>query len=333
MLALFRMLCWFGLSSLQEWPEAVLAQLCAKKARKELFALLLGDALQPGELEQIPSLLWPSEHDPFAEPVVGAAFGGSNGIVVDAAHSSTGGALMCRSPPEVGRIPPLLSARTLRFRRGYLQGMEVPGLAYRALGARRTSAGPIPAHVDVMDTYALRCRAGERFDGEAWHKLTRREVEVAVRGKSAERWCSSMPRSARPLARRRAQEQAASDRGCGLRDTAGDFNALRRTLTPRVSMRLLGAQRDIMGLSLFALMADAGGRIGWVLTGRMDERPDHSGACCRVPHGLPRPLSRDRRPFKLDPADGYIASANERHDGPLGERWCRCPSRAIATSA
>ena len=34
-LALFRMLCWFGLSSLQEWPEAVLAQLCAKKARKK----------------------------------------------------------------------------------------------------------------------------------------------------------------------------------------------------------------------------------------------------------------------------------------------------------
>ncbi|HNN90992.1 MAG TPA: penicillin acylase family protein, partial [Pseudomonadota bacterium] len=191
MLALFRMLCWFGLSSLQEWPEAVLAQLCAKKARKELFALLLGDALQPGELEQIPSLLWPSEHDPFAEPVVGAAFGGSNGIVVDAAHSSTGGALMCADPHlEVGRIPPLLYASHTAFPDGgYLQGMEVPGLAWPSFG-RTAHVGwtYTYAHVDVMDTYALRCRAGECFDGEAWHKLTRREVEVAVRGKSAERW-------------------------------------------------------------------------------------------------------------------------------------------------
>ncbi|HNN93902.1 MAG TPA: penicillin acylase family protein, partial [Pseudomonadota bacterium] len=115
-------------------------------------------------------------------------------------------------------------------------------------------------------------------------------------------------------------------RWCGLRDTAGDFNALRRTLDAKSVDELLGAQRDIMGLSLFALMADAGGRIGWVLTGRMDERPDHSGGVLpRVPHGPPRPLSQDRRPFKLDPADGYIASANERRDGPLGERWVPLP--------
>lgn len=331
MLALFRMLCWFGLSSLQEWPEAVMAQLWARRARPELFELLLGDALQPGELAQLPSLGWPSEHDPFAEPVVGAAFGGSNGIVVDGRRSATGGALLCSDPHlEVGRIPPLLYASHTAFPDGsYLQGMEVPGLAWPSFG-RTPHVGwtYTYAHVDVMDTYALRCRAGECFDGQSWQKLSRREVQVAVRGKPAERWVffdAEIGTTFGPADSEQEQVLPAI-RWCGLRDTASDFNALRQTLDARNVEELLAAQREIMGLSLFALMADAGGRIGWVLTGRMDERPEHSGGVLpRSPHGPPQPLSQERRPFELDPQDGYIASANERRDGPLGERWVPLP--------
>lgn len=331
MLALFRMLCWFGLSSLQEWPEAVLAQLCAKRARADLFDLLLGDALQPGELAQIPELQWPLEHDPFAEPLVGAAFGGSNGIVVDRAHSTTGGALMCADPHlEVGRIPPLLYASHTAFPDGsYLQGMEVPGLAWPSFG-RTPHVGwtYTYAHVDVMDTYALRCRAGECFDGETWQRLTRREVEVAVRGKASERWVFFDAEIGTTFGPADAEGERVlpAIRWCGLRETAADFNALRRTLDARNVDELLAAQREIMGLSLFALMADAGGRVGWVLTGRMDERPEHAGGVLpRQPHGPPQPLGQDRRPYKLDPGEGYIASANERRDGPQGERWVPLP--------
>jgi penicillin amidase len=331
MLALFRMLCWFGLSSLQEWPEAVLAQLVAKGAKPELFDLLLGDALQPGELAALPKLTWPDEHDPFAKPVVGAAFGGSNGIVVAKARSQTGGALMCADPHlEVGRIPPLLYASHTAFPDGnYLQGMEVPGLAWPSFGRTpRVGWTYTYAHVDVMDTYALRCRSGECFDGETWRKLTRREIEVRVRGKASERWVffdSELGTTFGP-ADGEAEVTLPAIRWCGLRNTAGDFNALRQTLDAQNVEQLLQAQQEIGGLSLFALTADAEGRIGWVLTGRMDERPDHAGGVLpRAPHGVPVPVGSEQRPRGLDPKEGYIVSANERKDGPLGERWVPLP--------
>lgn len=331
MLALFRMLCWFGLSSLQEWPEAVLAQLVAKGAKPALFDLLLGDAMQPGELSALPSLTWPDEHDPFAKPVVGAAFGGSNAIVVSKARSQTGGALLCADPHlEVGRIPPLLYASHTVFPDGnYLQGMEVPGLAWPSFGRTpRVGWTYTYAHVDVMDTYALRCRRGECFDGETWQKLSRREVEVRVRGKPSERWVffdAEIGTTFGP-ADGDGEVTLPAIRWCGLRDTAGDFNALRRTLDAQNIDELLQAQKKILGLSLFALMADADGRVGWVLTGRMDERPDHAGGVLpRAPHGVPVPVADDARPRSLDPQEGFIVSANERKDGPLGERWVPLP--------
>jgi penicillin amidase len=67
-----------------------------------------------------------------------------------------------------------------------------------------------------------------------------------------------------------------------------------------------------------------------VQTGIVDSRPrGWTGAVPRPGWDLasrtPAPVPESSRPMFFDPPEGFLASANERRDGPHGERWCTVP--------
>jgi acyl-homoserine lactone acylase PvdQ len=77
---------------------------------------------------------------------------------------------------------------------------------------------------------------------------------------------------------------------------------------------LIEANRRLSSCCFDAIVADAHGRIGHILTGRMDARPATSGGVVpRAPEGKPlAPFDEATRPGTVDPPSGWLVSANAR---------------------
>src|SRR5439155_17386545 len=174
-------------TSLHEWAELIVAELAADGVAPDALALLLGDAASAGELAAIPRVAWPPElRVASAGPI-----GGSNAIAIAASRSKTGTALLLGDPHmEIARIPPVLYAMHVDHVDGsYLQGLGVPGLPWPSFGrTARVGWAYTYGHGDVIDTFAVRCRRGEAWDGARWRPLARRNVDVPIKRKRRERW-------------------------------------------------------------------------------------------------------------------------------------------------
>jgi penicillin amidase len=324
----YRMISWFGLTSLQEWAEALVAELVAGGAGPESLALLLGDAASPEELAAVPRFVWPA-----AMTMLGASpVAGSNAIAIAASRSTTGSALLLGDPHmEVARIPPVLYAMHADYADGsYLQGVGIVGIPWPSFGRTPHLAFTYTyGHADAIDLRAVRCRAGEAWDGAAWRPLTRRAEQVKIKKRPAETWVFHDCELGTVVGDADAKVEATLPcfRWSGLRETWSDFDAscalVDRARNVDEAVRLA---RGLLTLSLHAVYADSSGRIASVTTGRVDRRAAECGGVLpRAPDGAPQPMSEETRPGTVDPPDGFYVSANERRDGPAGERWIPLP--------
>jgi acyl-homoserine lactone acylase PvdQ len=305
-----------------------IGELMAAGADARSLELLLGEAAQGAD----PQTLRGMRSGLLAPPAVG----GSNAFAAAASRSASGGALLVGEfHLQIGIIPPVLYIVHIEHGDGdYVQGANLPGLC--TLSAARTR------HVAWSYTYAH----GDNVDvvvGPIDRTRMQRRVEtVRIRGTSArERWVywdgpygtieddGTAPDAPRPCVRWNGAHIGGLDHdgGVGI-EWCRNVDEAVETL------------RQVQLISLHAVVADASGRVGYVQTGLVDQRPEgHSGAYPRAgdpAQPAPDPLPESTRPWFVDPPDGLIVSANERRDGPDGRvssgpprpgthRWCALP--------
>ena len=328
---MFRLLAYFGLTSLQHTAESVVTELVARGAPRPLFDFLLGDAAAGLDLESLQGLEFPPELSFLRLPHAA----GSNAFAVAGRKSATGGALlMGEFHMQSGRFPPVLYAAHIEYPNGeYQQGVGIPGLCFLAAGrTSRVAWSYTYGHADNIDVLVEECRDGKYRAREEWKPLVKRVETIRVRGRAAEEWVyfendygttnfgSGGIRDGRfPFVR-----------WAGLRESASDLNGVLGGPLPSSAEELAERHRSAKTLSLGAVIADAAGQIAYVQTGRFDERPAgwtgaYPGQAWDLSSRQPSALTEDARPFVTAPEEGFVVSANEFNLGRHGEWWSTLP--------
>ena len=329
---IYRLSTYFGLVTSQQLAEAVVAELLARGGGKRLATTLLGDAAEGLDTTALDGLRWPAEFGLFAPP----AAGGSNAFAVSAARSASGGALLMAEPHmEIGRFPPVLYFSHVDYPDGgYVQGAGVPGLAWPSIGrTKKVGWSYTYGHGDNVDIVAERCREGQVQVGDDWRPLRSRTERVAIRGQRLpEEWSFWQSEYGTVIGDAGGpQVDLPCIRWTGMDQLAREFDAIPALFRARDVAELAEAHRPLRSLSFHVVMADDGGRVGYVQTGQIDWREDGwSGAVPGKGWELtirpPEVLPEEARPLALDPPSGIVVSANEGVDGPGGERWCNVPA-------
>ena len=219
---------------------------------------------------------------------------------------------------EIARIPPVLYATHATHGDGaYMQGLHVPGLWYPSFGRTDRVAWTFTyGRVASVDVRIVRCRRGEMFDGAAWRPLSRRTSEVTIKKRAAETWTFWDCDLGTIVGDAHGDAELALPcvRWAGIGETFKDADGgLGPALAKDVDDLIECSRR--MSIACFdVIVADAHGRIGHVLSGRMDARPPTSGGVVpRAPDGQPlAPFDEATRPSTVDPPSGWIVSANAR---------------------
>ncbi len=332
LMLVYRLSAYFGLVTSQQLAEAVVAELLANGGSQRLATALLGDTADGLDRQTLGGMHWPAEFGLFVPPVAG----GSNAVAVSAARSATGGALLMAEPHmEIGRFPPVLYFTHVDYADGgYLQGASVPGLAWPSIGrTERVGWSYTYGHGDNVDIVAERCRDGQVLVGNDWRALRRRTEKVAVRGRQDhEQWSFWQSEYGTVVGDAGgAQVDLPCIRWTGMDQLSREFDAIPALFRAGDVEELAEAHRPLKSLSFHVVMADAGGRVGYVQTGQIDRRADGwSGAVpgrgweltIRPPEVLPE----SARPRELDPPTEIVVSANEAVNGPAGECWCTVPA-------
>ncbi len=329
MVLVYRLISYFGLTSLALWSEMLVGELVATGAEGRLLELLAGPAGRIGAPCPLATLKWPAE----LRQIGPTPAYGSNGFAVAARRSSTGGALLMAEPHmEVARFPPILYAMHVDYPDGdYLQGVGVPGLGWLSFGRTQDVAWTYTyGHGDCVDILVERCHKERYLAAGDWRPLARRVVDVAVKGRSKPERLTFWDNDFGTVV-----GDAGSDepidlpclRWSGFREVWSDFDACLRV---QLSRDVTEAHRGIKAISLHAVLADARGSVAYAQTGQIDVRPEGwSGALPwpgwhlseRGPYAAPE----SSRPLTIDPPEGCVVSANEARSGPDGTPWSSFP--------
>ncbi len=328
---LYRFASYFGLTSMHQLAEGVIASLVTDKVDPALFEILLGKAAKGLDLEALKDMHLPRPEHFLLPPMAG----GSNAFAVSPERSASGSSLLLSEfHLEVGRIPPAMYTSHTSFRNGdYYQGIGIAGLAWLSAGRTRDIAWTYTfGHADNIDILVERCQDESYLAEGAWKPLRRRVEKVKIRGKKKpESWTYYDNEYGTVLGDASTPGDYPCIRWSGLRDySATDINAARAAMEATDVDTFLKTQSNIKILSLAAVVIDTQGNIGYTQTGQVDQRPEGwTGAYPR--HGwdlanrTPEPMPESTRLTYTNPPEGYIASANERRPGTVGEAWITLP--------
>jgi penicillin amidase len=330
MVLAYRLIAFFGLTSMQHSGESAVAEIVASHGPRKLIALLLGEPLDAlSHLDRLGGLRIPEEFR-----LVLPQIGGSNAFAVAPSRSASGGALLMVEPHmEVGRFPPVLYATHIDYDTGgYYQGIGIPGIPWLSFGRTENVAwGYTYGHGDNVDTLVERVKRGKYLAKDEWRPLRKRTEEVRIRGKTEpERWTFWDNDYGTVLGDADAGGDLPCIRWSGLREIWRDVNAVLPAMRSRDVVELALHHRSTRCLSLNAILADTAGNIALVQTGQVDVRPEGWTGTSPYPgwdlaSRSPQVLGEDERPQIINPPEGFVVTSNERRDGPRGERWCTLP--------
>jgi penicillin amidase len=327
---MYRLLAYFGLTSMQHTAETVITEFVARGMPLPVFEFLLGDAADGLDLESLRGLAFPDEMSLLRVPHMA----GSNAFAVSGRRSATGSALLSGEfHMQSGKFPPVLYAAHIEYADGsYYLGVGVPGLPFLAAG-RTSHVGwsYTYGHADNVDFVIEECQNGRRRAANDWVPLAKRVEEVRVRGRKAPvTWTHYESEYGTTTADATRAGLYPFLRWAGLRETASDLDSVLGEPFPETAEATAERHRRAKSLSLGAVIADTGGRIAYVQTGRIDVRPaGWTGAyprrgCDDLPRS-PAALPEEARPFVVDPEEGYVVSANEFNRGRQGQWWSTLP--------
>lgn len=340
MMSIYRILAYLGLTSMQLSAELILAELVAAGATRRTFELLLGADAAELDLESL-GRLQIGEELSFFRGALAARIGGSNACAVDSRRSASGGALLLGEfHMEIGRFPPAMYAAHVEFDSGdTLSGLTVPGTTFFAAGRTRHvgwtytygHGNNVDVRVDRVAEGRYLTNADAAGRGGERRSYRRRVETVRIKGKPPETWVFYDSDHGTALCDASGTGDIPVLRVAGLGEIWRDLANTRQLLGCRNIDDLAALQRDLHGISLEAVLVDAHGDIGSVMTGRIDRRPNGwRGATLRagwdLPDTAPEPLGDEHRPTSMRPARGTLASANQggqRLDEFPG--WCTRP--------
>ncbi len=328
MLTVYRLVAFFGLTSMQQTAEMIIAELVAKGAPRAAFDALLGDAAKGIDLEGLRDLTVPDEYALLA----GSPVGGSNAFAVSGSASRSKSALfMGEFHMEVGRFPPVVYASHVEYADGtYYQGLGIPGFAWNSCGRSEAVAFSCTfGHADNVDIVAERCKDGKHLVAGEWRPLVRRVERVRVRGKrELEEWTFYDGEYGTVLGDAAREGVYPCMRWSGFEDLANDGDTAFDALSVRNADDCRTVFRRFKMLSMQHVFADVEGEVGETHCGRVDVRPEGwSGAYPRAGWDMParRPeAADDLRPEPTRNAR-HVVAANHRPSGERGARWCTLP--------
>jgi penicillin amidase len=324
----YRLVAFFGLTSMQQTAEMIVAELVASGAPPAVFDELLGDAAEGIELEKLRGLRVPSEYALLA----GSPVGGSNAFAISGRVSTSGSALlMGEFHMEVGRFPPVVYASHVAYADGtFYQGLGIPGFAWNSSGRNDTCAFSCTfGHGDNVDIIAERCKDEKYLVGDEWKPLVRRVERVRVRGRrDAETWVFYDNEYGTILGDASVEGVYPCIRWSGHDDIANDADAAFDGLSIKNVEEGIATFKRFKVLSLQNVLADSTGAVGDVHSGRIDVRPEGwSGAYPRSGwdlHDRSPPGNEDARPLPTRGTDRVVA-ANNRPPGDRGKGWATLP--------
>ncbi len=251
--------------------------------------------------------------------------GGSNAWAVGPGRSASGSALLAGDPHLALGIPCLWYEVGLYGGSYSVVGASLPGAPGVVIGHNEEIAWSVTAALtDVQDLYVERFAEGDErsyeYAGE-WCEAEIREEEIPVRGRRepvVQRVRTTLHGpivtdilgGKRDMALRWAAPEPARLVGAGL--------AVNRA---RNKEEFLDALRGWTAPNQNFVYADRTGVIGKALAGPVPVRNNHEGDC-PVPgwdgeHEWEGFVPFEKLPKNFDPAEGYIASANEAPAGPI----------------
>ncbi len=260
---------------------------------------------------------------------------GSNAWAVSPQRSATGHALLASDPHlEINRLPAIWYEAVLQWDDHYVMGATLPGCPLFAVARTKDLAwGVTYMKGDTVDYFVEDCRAGgasgwQYRRGDTWHDFAMRE-EVIGR-KSAEEKRLRVYFNPQGIVDGHLDEL-----GEGLHLTIswsgmypGNGNAISSWLdviaapTTREAMRVA---RDCTQPTLCWVFADSAGHIGLQTCGRIPQRGGGQIGLAPIPawdeanhwQGF---LPSELLPNQYDPAEGFLATANEEMNPP-GLPW------------
>ena len=342
----YRLLSFFGLTSMQLSAELTVLELVADGASERLLHLLLGEAADALDREELGDIELPA----WLRLLRLGFVGGSNAVAVAPSRSASGSALLEGDPHlEIGRFPPLGYAVHCEILGGaggagagedpaareYIQGVGVVGWPFLTSGRNpRLAWSYTYAHADHVDVLVEECQGGRvRRAGDTWHPLTRRTETVKIRGRKApESWTFWDSPYGTILGDAGSKEPVRLPcvRWMGLRGSGHDLVALWEAVSSPDPHVGIAKHREVRTVAVALVAAHADGTIASVQTGTVDRRPEGWNGTGPWPGWTlqdlaPEPLSESSRPCEVDPEGGIFVSANVRHDSPDGALWCTLP--------
>jgi penicillin amidase len=250
-----------------------------------------------------------------------ATGGGSNNWVVSPRLSATGRPVLAGDPHRVFELPNMYAQGHVACPEFDAIGLTVPGVPGFPHFAHNGSVAWCVTHTfaDIHDLYLERFDATGRralFCG-AWEEAGRRTEHVRVRGETAPRAVEVVETRHGPVVcGDPARGTALALKSAQFADTDLSFDCLPRMLRAGSVEALFEATRGWGLIDHNLLAADTAGRTGWLLRARLPRRGRENG-WLPVPgwtgaHEWRGFIPFEEMPRALDPAPGFLATANNR---------------------
>lgn len=248
---------------------------------------------------------------------------GSNNWVVAGRHTASGLPLLANDPHLGARIPSTWYLAEIEGHRVHVAGATLPGLPGVLAGRNEAIAwGATNLGPDVQDLYLERLNPDDPNQyaiGDRWVDMRIVEETIVVKGRDAPiRWAARATRHG-PLVSDASDTPGAP---LALRWTALDDDDT--TLDAFLDLQLaadweqfLAALSQLVVPGQNFVYADRAGNIGYAATGRIPIRPAGDTGGVPLPgwedgHAWSGWIPWDALPRVLDPAAGYIVTANNR---------------------
>lgn len=258
-----------------------------------------------------------------SDPNGGEPARGSNNWAIAPSRTADGRAILCGDPHLGLRVPPIWHRQRLVAPGVAITGVTLPGVPDVVIGSNGKVAWSLTnVEGDFIDWVRLKTNADTTtYAGPAGDEpfRIRREI-IAVKGGRADTLDVRETRWG-PVAARGVDGEMLAIEWPALFPRSYDFDLLDEDLAGSVDSLFL-AFDSYRGPAQNVVAADAAGHIGWRIAGRI---PRRAGFDSRRPRdgSLPNAgwfgeMSQDSMPRVIDPADGLLATANQR---TLGRAW------------
>ena len=249
------------------------------------------------------------------------AAAGSNNWAVAPSRTATGSAMLANDPHlEINRLPGIWYEAVLAGSDGWSAGASIPGLPAIIAGRNPAVAwGPTYACADVIDSWIEDCRDGcfrREVDGEErWEPFEAREQVIHRRGRAPLRVCFHTnlhgTLDGDPQVAGRYLATCWAGRDAGAKSIAATLE-----LPHARSASEAGELLSRIEWAFNWVIADRGGSLVYRMSGRIPRR--RKGASGLLPLAGWRPdddwqgfHDPGELPQRIDPPEGYIATANE----------------------